>query len=108
MFGLIAFSVAQRTREIGVRIALGATPVDIVGTLVSQYSIALCAGILAGVALALGVALLMRSRFIGLETLDPLAYAGALAVFGSVAVVAVMIPARNALHIDPASALRWE
>jgi predicted permease len=108
MFGLIAFSVAQRTREIGVRIALGASPIDIVGTLVSQYSIALGAGILAGVALALGVALLMRSRFIGLETLDPLAYAGALAVFGSVAVVAVMIPARKALNIDPASALRWE
>jgi ABC-type antimicrobial peptide transport system permease subunit len=108
IFGLIAFAVAQRTREIGVRMALGARPSSIVGTLLAQYSVAMSVGAGAGVALAVIVGLLIRSTIIGLEPLHPLAYTTGLAVFAVVALVAVLAPARRALRIDPASALRWE
>ena len=108
IFGLIAFAVAQRTREIGVRMALGARPSDIVGTLLGQYSVAMTAGAAAGVTLAVIVGLLIRSTIIGLEPLDVPSYAMGLAIFAAVALVAILIPVRRALRIDPASALRWE
>jgi len=108
IFGLIAFAVAQRTREIGVRMALGARPSDIVGNLLSQYSVAMSLGAAAGVALAIVVGLLIRSTIIGLEPLDPLAYTMGLMIFAVVAMVAILLPARRALRIDPASTLRWE
>lgn len=108
IFGLIAFAVAQRTREIGVRMALGARASDVLGTLLAQYSVAMSAGAAAGIFLALTVGLLIRSAIIGVDPLDPLGYATGLAIFAMVALVAILIPARRALRIDPASALRWE
>jgi predicted permease len=108
IFGLTAFAVAQRTREIGIRLALGASPAHVLGTLLGQYSKAMGAGAVAGVALAAGVARLLGSNVLGIRALDPVSYLTALALFGAVAPAAILIPARRALRIDPASALRWE
>jgi len=108
IFGVIAFTVAQRTRELGVRIALGARPHHVLGALLSEYAAALLAGAIAGTALAAAVGRPLQNQIFGLQALDPIAYIVALAVFGTVSLVAVLIPARHALQIDPASALRWE
>jgi len=108
IFGLIAFTVAQRTREIEVRMALGASPGRIVGSLVSHYAIGIGTGAAAGVALAVMVSLLIRTRFNGLDTQDPMSYFAAIIVLAAVALLAVLIPAARALRIDPASALRCE
>ena len=108
IFGLIAFAVAQRTREIGVRMALGARGSNIVRTLLAQYSVSMSIGAAAGVTLAIIVGLLIRSTIIGVDPLDPLGYAAGLAIFATVALAAILIPAHRALRIDPASALRWE
>src|SRR5262249_23712943 len=108
IFGLIAFAVAQRTREIGVRLALGAKPSNIIGTLSAQYAGAICIGVAAGLGLAIIVGLLVRNQFVGLRMQDPISYAAALFIMVAVALVAILIPAWRALRIDPASALRWE
>ncbi len=108
IFGLVAYAVANRTREIGVRIALGAHPSDIIGTLLSQYAASVTIGAATGLVLARAIALLIASRFVGLEMLDLSSYAVALAIFALVALAAILIPARRAIRIDPASALRWE
>lgn len=108
IFGLIAFSVAQRTPEIGVRMAFGAGPMDIVETVLSQYAGALGAGAAAGVALAITFGLILGTQIVGLQPFDPISYAAALIIFTLVALVAILVPARRALRIDPAAALRWE
>jgi hypothetical protein len=108
IFGLIAFTVAQRTREIGVRMALGAGPMHIVGNLMARYATGMIVGAAAGVVLAVMVGLLIRSQFIGLDTADPLSYLAAVVLLAGVAVLGVLIPATRALRIDPSTALRWE
>jgi putative ABC transport system permease protein len=108
IFGLFAFAVARRTREIGVRVALGADSLQIVQILLQQYTIALGIGGLAGVMLAAAGEQILRNQLSGLPALDPLSYITGLAGFAIVAAAAVLVPARRALQIDPASALRWE
>jgi predicted permease len=108
IFGLIAYAVANRTKEIGIRMALGARASDVIGTLVAQYTLALSGGAATGIALAQAAALLIGSRVEGLRKLDLGSYSIALAVFGLVSLAAVLIPARRALRIDPAKALHWE
>jgi hypothetical protein len=108
IFGLIAFTVAQRTRDIGVRLALGARSSDIVGSLVSRYASGMAIGAAAGVILAVMVGFLIRSRVSGLDTQDPVSYIAAVVLLVVVALFAILIPASRALRIDPASALRWE
>jgi macrolide transport system ATP-binding/permease protein len=108
VFGLLAFAVAQRTREIGVRVALGAGSRQVVRTLLEQCAIASGIGGLAGMIVAAAGEQILRNQFFGLPALDLLSYASGLAGFAIVAIAAVLIPIRRALRIDPASALRWE
>jgi hypothetical protein len=108
IFGLIAFAVSQRTREIGIRLALGARSPDIVGSLLSRYAAGMSIGATAGVILAVMVGLLIRSQITGLDTQDPVSYIAAVVLIVVVALVAILIPASRALRIEPASALRWE
>jgi predicted permease len=106
LYGLLAYNVAQRTREIGVRSALGARPRDIVALIVGQ---ALGLALAGGVAGALGAAALVHlaaSRLYGVTGKDPLTFLGTAGILTLVALLASWVPARRAAQIDPMLALR--
>jgi predicted permease len=108
LYGVIAYIVTLRTREIGVRIALGAQPRSVM-TMVTAQGLTLSAlGIVAGVALALLVARFLRALLFEVAPSDPLTLSAASAVLVVMALVASWIPARRAAHIDPTEALRAE
>jgi predicted permease len=108
IFGVISYSVTQRTREFGVRMALGAERTDVLGMVVRQGVV--CAG--AGVALGLGAALaavrVLRSMLFGVTVHDPATFAGVAALVLAIAALAAWIPARRATRVDPMVALRYE
>jgi predicted lysophospholipase L1 biosynthesis ABC-type transport system permease subunit len=106
--GLVAHSVAQRTKEIGIRMALGARSRHIVTALVRQYVWTLAGGVALGVLGARALAELLRRELYGISPVDPLAYLGAVALFGLAASLAAIWPARRALRVDPLVALRRE
>jgi ABC-type antimicrobial peptide transport system permease subunit len=106
--GLVAYSVAQRTKEIGIRMALGARSRHIVDALVRQYLWTIAAGLALGVIAAGALAQLLRRELYGVSTVDPLAYVGAITVFLLAASLAAIWPARRALRVDPLVALRRE
>lgn len=108
LYGVVAFMVAQSTREIGVRIALGASQLQVLRTvLVDAFRLAL-PGLLVGGGLALGLARLMRNFLLGVSPLDPSAYLAVLAVLGATIFLAAVVPARRASRIHPVEALRNE
>ncbi len=108
LYGVVAYVVLLRTRELGVRIALGATPAR-VAVMVTGQGLLLCAiGIAAGGALLAGGARLLRSFLFEVAPLDPIALGAAAAILAAGAMLAAWVPARRASHIDPAEALRRE
>jgi predicted permease len=108
IYGVIAYSVAQRTREIGVRIALGAGRVDVVRLVLKEGLVLAVAGTLLGVGAAAALSRMMRTLLFGVSERDPMTFAaGALLLF-AVAMLACYLPARRALRVDPISALRAE
>jgi predicted permease len=106
--GLIAYTVSQRTREIGVRLALGARPRHIAAAIVRQFRTAILCGAIGGSALAAGAGTILSSELFGVSQLDPLAHGGALLLFAVVAAVAAAPSLRRALRVDPATTLRAE
>jgi len=108
IYGVLAYSVTQRTREIGVRMALGATPREVMRLVVGQglavVSIGLGLGLLGGLALGQAVSSLVY----GVTVRDPITYASVSAVLGAVALAACALPARRAAQVDPIVALRCE
>ncbi len=108
LYGLLAFAVAQRSREIGVRMALGAGPGSVQRLFLTGALKVISAGLLAGLIAAAAVAQLLRSLLFGVSPFDPTTYVGITAVLLGVATLASWLPARRAAHIDPASALRRE
>jgi putative ABC transport system permease protein len=108
VYGVMAFLVAQRTREIGVRMALGALPQDVFRMILGHGGRLALAGIATGLAAALGLAGLIRSLLIGITPSDPLTFAGVAALLLAVALLACWIPARRATRVDPMVALRYE
>ncbi|HZN02767.1 MAG TPA: FtsX-like permease family protein, partial [Candidatus Polarisedimenticolia bacterium] len=108
LFGLMAFLVAQRTRDIGVRLALGARRRDILGLVVGRAMLLTSIGVAAGLAGALALAGAIRSMLYGVGARDPLTLAATALLLGLVALLACWIPARRAARIDPMVALRCE
>lgn len=106
--GLVAFAVSQRTKEIGIRIALGAKRTHVIGVVLRQFSRPVLFGLLAGVIGAGLVTQLLRRELYGVSHLDPMAYLAAIGVFIVTATLAALLPARKALRIDPLRALRHE
>ena len=106
--GVVAYAVSQRTREIGIRMALGARPAHILSVVLRQFSRPLAAGLLLGVAAAAALSGLLRGELYGISNLDPMAYVGAVGLFALTVAVAALWPARRALRVDPMRALRHE
>jgi putative ABC transport system permease protein len=106
--GVLSYSVAQRTREIGIRAALGADVGRIRGLVVSQGARLAVFGIVLGLAGALGLTRLLSTLLFGVGARDPLTFAGVGIVLAVVALVAVWLPARRATRVDPLVALRHE
>ena len=108
IYGLIAYSVQQRTQEIGIRMALGASLQDVRKMVVKQGMTLALIGILLGVGAALGLTRLMTSLLYGVKAGDPLVLVSAAVALGTVALLATYVPARRASRVDPIVSLRYE
>jgi predicted permease len=106
VYGLVSFSVIQRTREIGIRRAIGATAADIVRLVVRHHAIPIGLGLAVGVTTGVLGARLLRSFLTGVEPTDPIAVFAAVALVAGSALAASTLPALRAAHLDPMAALR--
>jgi predicted permease len=108
VYGLVAFSVAQRTREIGVRVAMGARPADVLRLVLGQGARLVSIGAGIGLAFAFVLALALRSLLFGVAPWDPVTYIAVTVFLLVVALAASFVPARRATRVDPVVALRCE
>jgi ABC-type antimicrobial peptide transport system permease subunit len=108
IYGVLAYSVSERTREIAVRMALGATRSAVLSGVLKRAFIFIAAGALAGLAACFGVTRLLRTLLYGVHPLDAISYLAAITVLLACALLAGSIPARRATFIDPMRALREE
>jgi ABC-type antimicrobial peptide transport system permease subunit len=108
IYGLVAHRVGQRTREIGIRMALGALRSQIVRAVMRGAALMAGVGVALGLVAASLVTGLLTGMLYGIEPLDPVSFAGSAAVFVAVVVLASMVPARRAASVNPVTALRAE
>ncbi|MDP7340398.1 MAG: FtsX-like permease family protein, partial [Vicinamibacterales bacterium] len=108
IYGLMAYSVEQRTQEIGIRLALGAETGQVWKMVVMQGMRLVTVGVVVGLASAFGLSRLVASLLFGVETSDPVTFVSVPVVLTLVAMVAVMLPAGRASRVDPNLALRCE
>jgi ABC-type antimicrobial peptide transport system permease subunit len=104
----MAYAVSQRTREIGIRMALGAEPGDVQWMVFAQGLRITGIGVACGLALSAGSVRLMRSYLYGLSPFDPVAFAAASLAWLAIAAIASWYPARRATRVDPMTALKYE
>ena len=108
LYGLISYSVSQRTRELGIRIALGAQERDVLRLIMGQGARLALVGVAVGIVAGLGLTQLMRSLLFGVSAADPLTFAAVAVALTIVAVAACYVPARRAMMTNPIVALRYE
>lgn len=108
IYGTIAYAVTRKTHEIGIRMALGAKPADVLGMIVRQGIILTSIGVAIGIVAALGVTRLINSMIFGVTPYDPLTFVAVAAILSIAALLACYIPARRAIKVDPMVALRYE
>jgi len=108
IYGVVSYSVAQRTGEMGIRMALGAAPSGIRWLVLRQGLAPVAAGLACGLAASLAVGRVVSSQLFGVSPVDPPTLAGVVLVLGTVAAIATLGPARRATRVDPVVALRDE
>ena len=106
--GLVAYSVSQRTREIAIRLALGASRTQLLRAILQQFSWPVFLGLICGTAATAAISQLLRRMLYGVSNLDPLSYVGAIAILVAIFAIAAVLPARCALKLDVARALHQE
>jgi putative ABC transport system permease protein len=108
IYGVLAYSVARRTREMGVRMALGATAGNVLRLILGQAMITATVGVVLGLAGSLILTRFLRSMLYEVGAADPLTFAAVAALLFAVALLASYLPARRATQVDPIVALRYE
>jgi ABC-type antimicrobial peptide transport system permease subunit len=108
LYGLMSYTIAGRTREIGVRMALGAQRMDVLQLIVREGMMLVLAGVIAGVPLSLATSGALRAFLFGIKSTDPLSLIVVVSLLGVVAAIAAFIPAQRATRVDPMIALRYE
>jgi len=108
LYGVISYMVVQRTKEIGIRMAIGAKRIDVVKMILREAGMLTVAGLVIGTGLALGAAQAAKSLLYGLKPRDPLTLVMAVLLLSAVATLASFLPARRASKLDPLTALRYE
>jgi predicted permease len=108
LYGVMAYLVGQQTNEIGLRLALGAQPQDILRMILSNGFRIVVLGIALGTVVSFAFARLMHDLLYGVSSTDPLTFAGVIVVLGTIALLACYVPARRAVRVDPIVALRYE
>jgi putative ABC transport system permease protein len=108
IYGVLAYVVVQRTREIGIRMALGALAGQVRLLIVKEVGTMVLIGVAVGLPLAYGLARLSESMLYGVHASDPAVYALGLLLIGAIALAACFLPARRATRVDPLVALRYQ
>ena len=108
IYGTVSYAVVRRTREIGIRMALGAKKGDVLRLVLSESARPVAIGSMAGVLAAAGAGRVLRALLFGMSTLDPASFTGVAALYLSIALMAAYLPARRATRVDPMVALRCE
>jgi len=109
LYGVLLYSISGRIREIGVRIALGATSLDVLRVIGRQGLVLVASGMTVGLILAFWVTRPLTLFLVpGLSAFDPSAFVAAVGVLLAVAILAMLVPARRALRVDPIAAIRYE
>ena len=108
IYGVMAYAVAQRTQEMGLRMALGAKPRDLLKLVVGQSMRLVALGLSLGLIAALGLTRWLKTQLFGVEATDPLTYTVIAILLALVALLACYLPARRATRVDPLVALRHE
>ena len=108
IYGVMAFMVSRRTREIGIRMAIGASPTDVLGAIMRQGAMMTGAGLVLGLIGAIAASRALASLLFNTSPLDPVVLVGVTLLLGGTALVACYLPARRATRVDPVGALRHE